>query len=218
MLNLAKYLELEGQETGDVCSVLMLLARHILNATDAQVADILLKRAIREHDCDDVEQCVVELDDVVSAFDQQEQESAKKSVEAQRSRAASARILSEEVVSHRKKLLGGKSSSSSSTNPSHKKKSPLAGHEVPPEIPPGAITQKFAKAMLPPGAFIWQGAAGGTRASHLPPHKRFSQSWMAAGSHQEACLNAIRDTWRKFLSDHNMKLSQCPIRDLFSSG
>ena len=43
----------------------------------------------------------------------------------------------------------------------------------------------------------------------------FCQTWQRAGSHHEACLNAIADCWTLFLDAHHMKKSQCPIKDLF---
>lgn len=116
----------------------------------------------------------------------------------------------------RKKLGGVKGVvSASSRNP----RSPLAGHRTPPELPPRARLQAEAKTLLPPGAYMWMGRQSGTWQSHLPPrHRRFSQSWSAAGGHDEACLGAIRDAWHKFLGDNHMKISQCPIKGLFPDG
>lgn len=85
----------------------------------------------------------------------------------------------------------------------------------PPAIPEGAITQSQAKAMIPPGSFIWQGRMG-TWQSHSPPHRRFSRSW-AGGGHREAALAAIRDAWSKYLQDNHLRADQCPVPGFFQA-
>ena len=110
----------------------------------------------------------------------------------------------------KKKLLGIKGKVSTSVSNS---RSPFYKCRFPASIPEGALTQQDFKSMLPPKAYIWMGSAGSWQ-SHIPPHRRFSQSWSVT-SHREAGLNAVRDCWLHYLSDNCMDTSSCPIPGLF---
>lgn len=213
--DIAAEVKLKDPCSESLSGTIVALARKILKCSDEAAANILLKRCAREESSTaPLENDIAQLEEVTEAFDAQEKEDLQNTVSSERSRSSARVAFAREAHAARKELMGVRGTvSASSRNP----RSPLAGHKVPPELPPQARLQSEAKTLLPPGAHIWQGRQSGTWQSHIGEHRRFSQSWTAAGSHDEACLNAIRDTWRKCLADNHMKVTQCPIKGLFGS-
>jgi hypothetical protein len=97
------------------------------------------------------------------------------------------------------------------------KNSPLFGLKFPAEVPKGAWKQPQAKALLPPGATIWHGTAGAWHAHPDPTEKygRVSKDWKIAGSHTAAMMYCVRECWRDWLKKNQLKLTDCPMKDLF---
>lgn len=82
-------------------------------------------------------------------------------------------------------------------------------------VPPGAITQPEAKAMVPPGASIWRDLCRGGWCGHMQGFRRCSRPWSTEG-HREACMFVLRTLWNQFLLSQGLDASSCPIRGLFS--
>ncbi len=79
------------------------------------------------------------------------------------------------------------------------------------------VSQKDAKAFLPPGASIWRANYKGSWEVHLKPHKRHSENWQIHDNNSHAAMLAsVRFVWRQWLFDNSMDVSQCPVEGLFA--
>lgn len=124
----------------------------------------------------------------------------------------------------RRTLLREKASSSRSRQPAAGQSearravvaNPLARMKIAATLPPGALTQVEAKALLPKGCYIWRNWKGAAWCGHFPKggHPRFSRSWASYG-HREAGLAAVRELWQQFLDHHGLPLSKCVVKGLF---
>ena len=83
-------------------------------------------------------------------------------------------------------------------------------------VPAGELEQPQLKPLVPPGASIWRSNTGFAWCGHMPPFKRDSASWHLYG-HREAALLVLRNLWRKYLLQHGLSESECPITGLFQT-
>lgn len=104
-------------------------------------------------------------------------------------------------------------------DPSH----PLHGHPSDRRFHfPGSSepSQAQAKLLLPPsGVSIWKGnptrTKTGSWCAHYAPWPRFSRSWVAAGSEEQALKEVLQHVWRLWLKDRFLKIEDCSIQGLF---
>eukprot|EP00973_Karenia_brevis_P063578 8835209-Karenia_brevis.AAC.1 len=75
----------------------------------------------------------------------------------------------------------------------------LKGKKFPASIPVATddLSQTSAKALLPPGAYIWRANTRGAWCVVLHPHRGFSCSWSSCGgSSHRAMLACVRHVWK----------------------
>lgn len=113
-------------------------------------------------------------------------------------------------------------------------KMPWGAREFP-ELPSGAITQKAADKMKPPTAKVWNNWKGRAWRGHLQAltkyeFPRISEPWdlhgvkrvrggesLAAGKRM-AAVTLLRRLWRQYCKWKSLKLSCCPVKNLFPEG
>lgn len=76
-------------------------------------------------------------------------------------------------------------------------------------------SQSDAKAMCPPGGYIWRSLRSGGWQSHYPPYPRVSASWHLYGE-REALARNLRSLWRNHCESQGLALANCPVEGLFS--
>lgn len=81
-------------------------------------------------------------------------------------------------------------------------------------LPPGAITQREAKAFVPEGGKIWRSWCTGAWMGRWPPYGYHSRAWHTHGHHNAATL-VLRAVWRDFLDHHGLQDSACTVAGLF---
>ena len=90
----------------------------------------------------------------------------------------------------------------------------------PPSVPPKTnqqVLQPEATVLMPPNTFIWRSPKHGTWEVHVPPHRRYTQTWLKHGSEPyDAMLDCVRHAWRTYFEDHGgIPESHCPIKGVF---
>ena len=91
---------------------------------------------------------------------------------------------------------------------------PWGARLYPAYLPPDAWSQPELKALLPPGAVIWQGKQTGNWQGHLPPHSRISRSWHVYGGNRDAGTLVLKHLWLLYLADNALDVAACPVQGL----
>ena len=198
---------------GSLFHTLRSLLKHILNGvTDERICQIMKLRIVRGPKAHPLVAELLEMDETIEALDEDEQREVKSEQKAYQKAARSVEVFQSEYKAFHAKTLGLKKAKASA-NPKNAK-SPLHRVRRLGAVPPGAITQKEAKEMLPPGAYVWHGNYDGCWCVQLKPYPRFSKSWALQG-HRGALMECLRYAWRLWLSDNFLQEADCPVKGIF---
>ena len=209
LVQLCKYYGLGDASGRSRCEVIKILCEKVIVGIEPEHLLKILSAGVVDGE-DHAREALLEMEPILDCLDRDEKEAMEKENVREIAKSDSRRQFCADYWKFKRDLLKLPARiPTGRTNAS----SPFYKMKKFPEIPIGAITQQEAKQLLPPKSYIWQGT-GGTWQSHMPPHKRFSQSW-TNGGHRQACLANIKNCWQLFLQDNLMPLSACPVKDLF---
>lgn len=184
------------------------LVRSITGSDEEIVADLVEKRVAEMHrqvESNDAGYAhVEELHDCLEVRDEEEVE--KKVSEWQEDQAELKQVIAE--FSDKVKTLPNRRRSGKLVN--------NAGKRYPRALPRGQIPRDVAKALSPPGSYLWRARTDGRWCGRLPPYGELSRSWAKFGE-QEALRLVLQQMWRLFLARTGRHESDCPIGDLFET-
>ena len=86
-----------------------------------------------------------------------------------------------------------------------------------PDLSPSHVTVAEARAMVPPGASVWQDGRYGSWQGHLPPYPRVGRSWRKHGE-AHALQLVLRHLWKLYLVEQGWGPEQCPVKGVFGQG
>ena len=78
------------------------------------------------------------------------------------------------------------------------------------------ITQAEAKLYLPPNSYIWRSPKHATWEAHVPPHRRFTETWLKHNNDAYDAMHAcLRHAWDMYFQDNGIPNTHCPIEGIF---
>ncbi len=88
---------------------------------------------------------------------------------------------------------------------------------------PALFTQAYLQSVVPTGAHVWVANRSGAWHVHFKPKgcivkfPRRSRQWSVEGE-LAAATYIVQQSWRAFLSLHQLEVSACPLKGLFPAG
>lgn len=214
-------LSLRGCNLFDACWELV---HHILQTDDNDTLACMQHRmSIMHREAPFRSELFLELDEGLSALDKDEEKDARRQ---QNTEKVEQRLREDFTERFRKtcvrvrpkakaKASGSARGSGSQASGRRRRASPVGEERGYAAVPPGAITQQQAKALLPPGASVWKDNHTGNWQSHFPGYRRSSRSWNRYG-HRESALEVVRDAWRHYAIHNGWQVADCsPPQGLF---
>ena len=198
VLDFAKLLPLATQPGDKLCDVLFAVVKKLCKCSDAEALALISKRLAVNDVSASFAEALLEIDEAAQVMDKADVKLLKQAQEKESDNrdehADFASDFRDSMARHRAAQPAARSD---------------RGRRQPIRDIPDRISQDEAKAMAPPGCYIWRGLRTQTWNGHCAPRRRISSSLLEM-SDSQAMLNVLQRLWQQYLEFNGLGPEACP--------